>query len=160
MSGSDDSDAAGRGNDAPPRSVAAEAALLVELLSQRGSFAGPSGGSGSRSGSSSQPKTDAGSTALPGGGECTCGGAAPAACRICPVCQVIAFVQKVNPDTIERIADFATFAATALRDVASAQRTASSRETAAPEHPEPEVPEHDGVDPDGGGPGPEAGDRP
>ncbi|MEO7000045.1 MAG: hypothetical protein ABI112_18360 [Terracoccus sp.] len=125
MSGPSDSDAtdrAGRHDDAPPASVAAEAALLIELLSQRGSFASAS--AGSRSGSGPEPA--AGSAGQPDGGECTCGGAPPAACRICPVCQVIAFVQKINPDTIERIADFATFAATALRDVASAQRTASS----------------------------------
>jgi hypothetical protein len=55
-------------------------------------------------------------------GECTCGGSTPAACRVCPVCQLIAFVQQVNPDTIDRVADFIGFAATALRDLASAQR--------------------------------------
>jgi len=55
-------------------------------------------------------------------GECTCGGTTPAACRVCPVCQLIAFVQQVNPDTIEKVADFVGFAATALRDLATAQR--------------------------------------
>lgn len=152
MSGPFDSDP----TDGPPRSVAAEAALLVELLSQRGSFGGPSAGSGARSGTGSGPdtETDAGSASLPNGGECTCGGAAPAACRLCPVCQVIAFVQKINPDTIERIADFAAFAATALRDVAMAQRTTSSPETAARDGAEP-----DGAEPDGD-PGPATGDRP
>ena len=54
--------------------------------------------------------------------ECTCGGSTPAACRVCPVCQLIAFVQQVNPDTIDRVADFVGFAATALRDLATAQR--------------------------------------
>ena len=56
------------------------------------------------------------------GPECTCGGREPAACRVCPVCQLISFVQQVNPDTIERVADFVGFAATALRDLATAQR--------------------------------------
>jgi hypothetical protein len=41
---------------------------------------------------------------------------------VCPVCQLIAFVQQVNPDTIEKVADFVGFAATALRDLATAQR--------------------------------------
>ena len=41
---------------------------------------------------------------------------------MCPVCQLIAFVQQVNPDTIDRVADFIGFAATALRDLATAQR--------------------------------------
>lgn len=56
------------------------------------------------------------------GRECTCGGTTPAACRVCPVCQLIAFIQQVNPDTIDRVADFVGFAATALRDLATAQR--------------------------------------
>ncbi|MEO5743089.1 MAG: hypothetical protein ABIQ53_00690 [Terracoccus sp.] len=156
MSGPSDSDP----TDGPPRSVAAEAALLVELLSQRGSFGGPSAnygtrsgnGSGNRSGNRSGPHTepDTGSAALPDDGECTCGGVAPAACRVCPVCQVIAFVQKINPETIERMADFAAFAATTLREVASAQRTRSGRETEARE----------GAEPDGDDPGPATGDRP
>jgi len=41
---------------------------------------------------------------------------------VCPVCQLIAFVQQVNPDTIDKVADFVGFAATALRDLATAQR--------------------------------------
>jgi hypothetical protein len=41
---------------------------------------------------------------------------------VCPVCQLIAFVQQVDPDTIEKVADFVGFAATALRDLATAQR--------------------------------------
>ena len=61
--------------------------------------------------------------------ECTCGGQQPASCRVCPVCQLIAFVQQVSPDTIDRVADFVGFAATALRDLATAQR---ERTTAVP----------------------------
>ncbi|RKT77804.1 hypothetical protein DFJ68_1232 [Terracoccus luteus] len=54
--------------------------------------------------------------------ECTCGGRAPAACAVCPVCQVLAVVQRVSPETIDRLADFAAFAADALRDVAERRR--------------------------------------
>ncbi|GAA2746545.1 hypothetical protein GCM10009868_32420 [Terrabacter aerolatus] len=129
----------------PPGSVAEEAALLVDLLSRRswagssgmpspashgdgsdgaphghdsaagqGPHAGHGGDSGGRTRSSGRPDASP--------GECTCGGTTPAACRVCPVCQLIAFVQQVNPDTIDRVADFIGFAATALRDLATTQR--------------------------------------
>jgi hypothetical protein len=45
---------------------------------------------------------------------------------VCPVCQLIAFVQHVNPETIDKVADFVGFAATALRDLATAQRERQS----------------------------------
>jgi len=123
-----------RPGDVPqPGSVAAEAALLVDLLSRRGwsSTSGMPGGSGGSGGSgSSGGSRGSGSSTGPATGgrldgserECTCGGTTPAACRVCPVCQLIAFVQQVNPDTIEKVADFVGFAATALRDLATAQR--------------------------------------
>ncbi|NUO91124.1 MAG: hypothetical protein HOQ18_09930 [Dermatophilaceae bacterium] len=127
-----------------PGSVAEEAALLVDLLSQRGWGAASrmpsstSSGNGHSAGAAHEhsaadpgdpPQGTAGSDGsdASGGGhssrsECTCGGTTPAACRVCPVCQLIAFVQQVNPDTIDRVADFVGFAATALRDLATAQR--------------------------------------
>ena len=106
------------GDPPPPGSVAAEAALLVELLSRRSwsSTSGmPSGSSrGERAGSAAHDHdadaghttgdpTGPGTAGRPDGpaGECTCGGTTPAACRVCPVFQLIAFVQQVNPDTIE-----------------------------------------------------------
>jgi hypothetical protein len=121
----------------PAGTVAEEAALLVELLSRRGWGAG-----GGMPSASSQPaggqdeEAASGNGPRPGGipaaearqaHECTCGGREPAACRVCPVCQLISFVQQVNPDTIERVADFVGFAATALRDLATAQRERSTR---------------------------------
>ena len=150
---------ASRGGDAPG-SVAEEAALLVDLLSQRGWGApsrmpqSPSDANGHddahddghvdahvEEGAPEQAHdehpdadtSDRGSRRPSdrpdgsGGGhasrsECTCSGSTPAACRVCPVCQLIAFVQQVNPDTIDRVADFVGFAATALRDLATAQR--------------------------------------
>jgi hypothetical protein len=66
--------------------------------------------------------------------ECTCGGRTPAACKVCPVCQLIAFVQNVSPDTIEKVADLVGFAATALRDVATAQRERQARTEGATDH--------------------------
>lgn len=105
-------------------SVAEEAALLVDLLSQRsrsGASDMPSRGpADNRSDSRSDGRSDSRSEGSPGA--CTCGGTTPAACRVCPVCQLIAFVQQVNPDTIDKVADFVGFAATALRDLATAQR--------------------------------------
>ena len=152
-----DVDAKARPADAPPGSVAAEAALLVDLLSGRswsnrsrmpssgvrgeragGSphdhdhSAGPTSATGDRSGP--EPTTTQDGPA----GECTCGGATPAACRVCPVCQLIAFVQQVNPDTIEKVADFVGFAATALRDLATAQR--ERRSEPAPDTDEADTP--------------------
>ncbi|TQM63003.1 hypothetical protein [Humibacillus xanthopallidus] len=169
-----------RADAEPARTVAQEAALLVELLSRRGWGAGggmPSASSHTTAheqpgaGSSSAPRaaadgaggshdgaaTDsAGAGARPGGipltdarqaPECTCGGREPAACRVCPVCQIISFVQQVNPDTIERVADFVGFAATALRDLATAQRERSTRPGAAGDHAAPDPPareDHEG----------------
>jgi hypothetical protein len=141
---------AGAAPDQPARTVAEEAALLVDLLSRRGWGAGarmPSASpqtpadaaaGGAASASDAHDHAHDGRTgdgAGPGriplgdgrqGPECTCGGREPAACRMCPVCQLISFVQQVNPDTIERVADFVGFAATALRDLATSQRERSS----------------------------------
>ncbi|WP_256792083.1 hypothetical protein [Terrabacter sp. Ter38] len=136
-----DADGTSRPADAPPGSVAAEAALLVDLLSRRtwsGGSRMPSGdsraeraggaahGHGHAPGPASATRDQTGPEAARRAdgpvGECTCGGTTPAACRACPVCQLIAFVQQVNPDTIEKVADFVGFAATALRDLATAQR--------------------------------------
>ncbi|MDV3221586.1 hypothetical protein [Intrasporangium sp.] len=118
---------------APPGSVAHEAALLVDLLSSRG-WGGQAGQAGERS----EP---AGPDPTSGRDECTCGGTTPAACRLCPVCQLIALVQKVSPEALEQVAEVIDLAATALRDLAQAQRdrkaggAGSSTPTADTEHP-------------------------
>lgn len=52
------------------------------------------------------------------------------ACSVCPLCRGIALVQAVRPETIERLADFASLIATSLRDLASSvppSAAASSR---------------------------------
>ncbi|MEW1953290.1 hypothetical protein [Terrabacter sp. NPDC080008] len=131
------------GPDAPPvGSVAQEAALLVDLLS-RGGWSGlpgmPAADSGPHASSADHDhrderggdhredrrndRDDRGQDGKPGATRpCTCGGTTPSACRVCPVCQLVAFVQQVNPDTIEKVADLVGFAATALHDLATAQR--------------------------------------
>jgi hypothetical protein len=126
--------------------VAEETARLVELLSGYAAVAG----SRARSADGRPPAGDADASAAPGSGpddsfagsttgagpddsfagstgsstgsaaECTCGG--PAACRICPVCQLIAFVQRIDPEAVDRLAEVVELAATGLRDLATAQR--------------------------------------
>ncbi|MBC9823641.1 hypothetical protein [Terrabacter sp. MAHUQ-38] len=135
------------------RSVAEEAALLVDLLSQRG-WSGSSGMPPGRARSNGDAPRDGADEPAGRGGqeerrghgdhgahgsgrECTCGGTTPAACRVCPLCQLIAFVQQVNPDTIEKVADVVGFAATALRDLATAQRERHAGAADAPPTPPP-----------------------
>lgn len=55
----------------------------------------------------------------------SCGGeqdSTPVACKLCPVCQGIAFIRSVRPETVDRLADFASALASTLRDVASQSR--------------------------------------
>ena len=114
---------------AAPGSVADEAALLVDLLSSRG-WGGPatqqSEQSERPSGDSAEGSGETGSRAQRG--ECTCGGTTPAACRLCPVCQLISVVQRMSPDSLERVADVVDLAATGLRDLAHAQRDKQNRD--------------------------------
>ncbi len=63
---------------------------------------------------------------------CTCGGSTPQACRLCPVCQFIALVGSISPETIERAADVVGLAATALRDLAVVQRERQAARDARP----------------------------
>ncbi|MDN5795053.1 MAG: hypothetical protein L0H79_04800 [Intrasporangium sp.] len=101
--------------------VAEEAARLVDLLSGLGV-----GGSATRTPSKPSGQPDEGSAdASP---TCTCGGQRPAACGLCPVCQLIAFVQRVSPETIDRLAEVVELAATGLRDLAVVQRSRRDRE--------------------------------
>lgn len=121
----------------PVGSVAEEAARLVELLAASGTW-----GQGARA-TQGEPrprpegdgtKESAGRTE---GHSCTCGGATPQACRLCPVCQVIAFVGSISPETIERAADLVGLAATALHDLASAQRSRQAAGSGAPPAQDP-----------------------
>ena len=115
-----------------PGTVEHEAALLVDLLSQRGwgtSSGMPSGSApgGPSAGPQDDPPGESAGPVPEGSHECTCGGRTPAACKVCPVCQLIAFVQQVSPETIDKVAEVVAFAATALRDLATAQRERQAR---------------------------------
>jgi hypothetical protein len=46
----------------------------------------------------------------------------PVACRLCPLCQGIALLRSVRPETVDRLADFATAVAGTLRDLAAQSR--------------------------------------
>lgn len=94
---------------------------------------------------------DAAEAARPGGGSAAadqagtrhtpgcerCGGTGPAAgeataCQLCPVCQGIALLRAVRPETVERLADLAGALSGVLRDLA-AERAGQG----APARPEP-----------------------
>ncbi|HZW43858.1 MAG TPA: hypothetical protein VFF32_05640 [Dermatophilaceae bacterium] len=57
---------------------------------------------------------------------CTaCGGVndgTPVACKLCPLCQGIALLRSVRPETVDRLADLASVVATTLRDMATQSR--------------------------------------
>lgn len=46
----------------------------------------------------------------------------PVACRLCPLCQGIALLRSVRPETVDRLADFASAMAASLRDLATQSR--------------------------------------
>ena len=120
----------------PNGTVAQEAARLIEAMaSMARSSAGPSqesspyaGGPAQDRGSSGAPdastRSDKGSA--PSDGACSaCGGerdGTPAACRLCPLCQGIALLRSVRPETVDRLADFASAVAASLRDLATQSR--------------------------------------
>ena len=45
-------------------------------------------------------------------------------CQVCPICQGIALLRAVRPETVDRLADLAGALAATLRDVAASGRTA------------------------------------
>ena len=144
-------------------SVADEAARLVELLSARHPGPAPSDrtdaptsgtawlgagwpgfGGPNPAGPDPAGPDSADQTNRPGPrGECTCGGRAPA-CKVCPVCQVISFVSAISPETFDRAADLIDLAATALRDLATAQRERASQAPSAGTEREPHDPDGKG----------------
>lgn len=44
----------------------------------------------------------------------------PAACRVCPLCRLVAAVQNVRPETVQHLADAAASLAAAFADVVTA----------------------------------------
>ena len=54
-----------------------------------------------------------------------CGGGSggtPVACTLCPVCQGIALLRSIRPETVDRLADLASAMAESLRDMATQSR--------------------------------------
>lgn len=64
-------------------------------------------------------------------------------CRLCPVCQLIAFVRNISPETIERLADVVDMVGLGLRGLAESRReaTAASPPAARSTAARPPVPE-------------------
>jgi len=58
-----------------------------------------------------------------------CGGdsdGTPVACKLCPLCQGIALLRSIRPETVDRLADLAQAMAASLRDVATQSRASGS----------------------------------
>jgi hypothetical protein len=54
-----------------------------------------------------------------------CGGESsgtPVACKLCPLCQGIALLRSIRPETVDRLADLASAMAESLRDMATQSR--------------------------------------
>lgn len=63
----------------------------------------------------------------------SCGGhrdSTPVACKLCPLCQGIAFMRSVRPETVDRLADLASAVASTLRDLATQSRASGPSSTA------------------------------
>jgi hypothetical protein len=54
------------------------------------------------------------------------------ACRLCPLCQGIAMLRSVRPETMDQLADLASAVTECLRDVAVQLRASSTAATARP----------------------------
>jgi hypothetical protein len=85
---------------------------------------------GARDDSPPGARDDAPGGARGGAGRCEhCGGVTgvgrAASCQVCPVCQGIALLRTVRPETVDRLADLAGAVAATLRDVAAHVRTGS-----------------------------------
>ena len=66
------------------------------------------------------------------------GGQQDSVCRLCPVCQLVAFVRNISPDTIDRFADVVDMVSVGLRGLAESRREATAAQTVPPEaHPDP-----------------------
>lgn len=54
--------------------------------------------------------------------------ATPSSCRVCPLCQVIAAVQNVRPETVQHLADAAASLAAAVADLVGSAATDPRRQ--------------------------------
>lgn len=121
--------------------VAEEAARLIEAMATmaRSSSSRSEGPSPYAGGPAQEPVPPAAPhaagtaddpEAAPSAGACSaCGGerdGTPVACRLCPLCQGIALLRSVRPETVDRLADLASAVAASLRDVATQSRASGS----------------------------------
>ncbi|WP_240977166.1 hypothetical protein [Knoellia koreensis] len=117
----------------PVGSVAEEAARLMDALGGWAASAGYAAGTRHTEDDAEVPRTEGDATRADGGekaGACpTCGaenGVGQAiSCQVCPVCQGIALLRSVRPETVDRLADLAGALAATLRDIAAQGREAS-----------------------------------
>jgi hypothetical protein len=116
----------------PVGSVAEETARLVEALggwaqgvaTDHGAAPGATApGAGEVPGGRPEP----GGPRAEGCGQCgsTARAGEAAACQLCPICQGIALLRAVRPETVERLADLAAALSGTLRDIATERRRQS-----------------------------------
>ena len=130
--------------DPPVGSSVQEAArLLVALVDRAKESLGGEPGEGGHLGAVGDIGGDIGGDL---GGDIGADAGQAAACRWCPLCQAIAFVQATNPEVREQVATAAAALALALRDLAESA-------AASPQPPDPHSGPHSN---DGDDPGPAA----
>lgn len=116
--------------------VAEEAARLIEAMASmarstasagqegRAYADGPARESAPSAAHEGSPSSDNGDEPL--NGACSaCGSvrdSTPVACKLCPMCQGIAFIRSIRPETVDRLADLAAAVASGLRDMAAQSR--------------------------------------
>ncbi len=112
--------------DGPPRpdpigTVAEEAAKLIALLGQRSAERPSSDPVPGESDDASYAGRAAFDSSSPADDTCREHPRAGEAltCALCPICQAIAVLRTLQPETIDRLADLAAAAAAALRDLAA-----------------------------------------
>lgn len=126
--------------------VAEETARLIEAMaSMARAGAGPrqdpssyDGWQPRDSGSPGAPKTAGRPDPRDDPSDGTCGSCGherdgtPVACKLCPLCQGIAFLRSVRPETVDRLADLVSALAATLRDVATQSRASGPSPSAGP----------------------------
>ncbi|HEX7462430.1 MAG TPA: hypothetical protein VF317_09675 [Dermatophilaceae bacterium] len=123
--------------------VAEEAARLIEAMASmarsstgpREDFSAYAGGPARGSGAADAPDGSEDQKRSSDGVCSSCGGhkdSTPVACKLCPLCQGIAFMRSVRPETVDRLADLASAVASTLRDLATQSRASGPASTAGP----------------------------
>jgi len=124
-------------HQAPIGTVAEEAARLVAAMATMArSSADPGPDPSPYAGPEDAPPGDASSAGARSTGACSaCGGdsdGTPVACKLCPLCQGIALLRSVRPETVDRLADLASALAAGLRDMATQSRASGPTSDAGP----------------------------